>query len=129
MVMAGIGNLLPDSPEAPESTPTPTASASATVASSPTMEVLDHTDVLRSKIEPLADLIISAEQNGNQIEVKTSIVDPRGDDGSEEAEQAVAICREARELDESASVLVTELDGTVFAKYQPNAGDSRCSEF
>ncbi|WHP18805.1 hypothetical protein [Cellulomonas sp. ES6] len=68
------------------------------------------------------------ETEPGRFEIQTSIVDPRGDDGSPEAQEAIAICQAA--VDAGATyVAVFEADGTHFVLYgHPSAPPGACGE-
>ena len=86
--------------------------------------------------EPWADAITSAvETEPGRLEVSTTIVDPRGDDGSPEAQLAIAVCEAAVGLlegagaGEGAYVAVFEDDGTHFVLYgHPRVTEGECTE-
>jgi hypothetical protein len=95
-------------------TPKPTASAS-------TSDPTDLTARLQGAGEVWSDKVLKVRKTGaRSYEVTTTVVDPRGRDGSPAATEALAICRAtlaaAKDDDvDSPTVRVLEADGTTFA--------------
>ncbi|WP_146071722.1 hypothetical protein [Cryobacterium sp. Y50] len=79
-----------------------------------------------------AALVTSAEEVApGELEIETSIVDPRGDNGSAEALSAITICEAATNLEGTTFVRVAEDDGTSFVMYSPDspAALDQCTEY
>lgn len=131
--------------ETVETTPTPTPTAEATTEPAPTETTetetaaaeTDWTDdlVAAGSGQPWADQVTSAiETEPGRMEISMTIVDPRGEDGSPEAQQAVAACEAAVDLLEDAgaaevNVAVFEDDGTHFVLYgHPRVTEGECGE-
>ncbi len=70
------------------------------------------------------------ETEPGRMVVSTTIVDPRGDDGSPEAQQALGVCQAALALLGSTvtNIRVDEADGTGFVLYGPPVG-AACEEY
>lgn len=74
------------------------------------------------------------ETEPGRVEVRTTIVDPRGDDGSPAARQAIAVCEAAVDLltergAKKPYVSVMEEDGTTFVLFgHPMVPDGECGE-
>lgn len=126
--------------ETSEDTRTAGEVAASAYAESP--EAADDVDLTADLTvgQPWADAVTSAIQTDpNRVEVDTTIVDPRGENGSPEAQQAIAICQgTVAWLQEQGAVephvRVMEADGTTFAVYSQTAvGDlvpaQECSEY
>lgn len=103
---------------APTVTITATVDTTSDMPADPTQGFLDA-----NKREPWASKIIDVEQTGaDSFRVRTSIVDPRGRDGSPEASEAIRICRATIEFAQAAGiekpgVHVAEADDTVFVVF------------
>lgn len=115
--------LLAGCSSAADETPTATTASTSSAPAS-----ADVTDQIREAVGSYANLITSAEEpEPGRIEVGTSIVDPRGDDGTPEAEQAVGICQRLKNANPDAtSIVVYEQDGTTFAIFGSSWPD--CTE-
>lgn len=100
----------------PEPAPTVTETVTVTpepedTGSAPGEEV-DRTDEIR---EIAGDSVREAvETSTGQIVITTSIIDPRGEDGSPEARQAVEICEAVQQELGVPFIRVEESDGTTF---------------
>jgi len=71
----------------------------------------------------------ATETEAGRISVETTIVDPRGDAGSAEAESALEICEAAAALDGVTYVNVMEADGTTFVLFgHPSVPEGECGE-
>lgn len=107
----------------PSTTDPAPAPTSTDAAAAPTS--VDRTAELQ---QVAGDQVLKAvETEPGRIEVSTSIVDPRGDDGSAEAQAAIAICQAAVGLG-ATYVSVLEEDGSTFVLYgHPTYGDV-CTE-
>ncbi|MGP9034897.1 hypothetical protein ACT17S_17730 [Glutamicibacter mysorens] len=69
------------------------------------------------------------ETEPGRISVETSLVDPRGEDGSAEAKQAIEICEAAAGLDGVTYVSVLEEDGTNWVLFgHPAVPEGECAE-
>lgn len=125
-----------------ESTPTVTASAQAVESPSPSLTPTssqapsadgssDLLDQLRAALPAdLAAEVTSAElESGSFARVATTLVDPRGDDGSPAAQQAIAICEAAAALEGVTDVNVAEADGTSWILFgHPMVPEGACGE-
>lgn len=61
----------------------------------------------------LASAVTSAElEGGSFLRIATTLVDPRGDDGSPAAQQAISICEQARTIEGVEDINLAEADGT-----------------
>ena len=71
----------------------------------------------------LATLTTATETEPGRVEVATTITDPRGDNGSPEAQEAIAVCQATVALlgDTAVYVRVLESDGTSFVLYSVDA--------
>ncbi len=103
----------------PTPTPSPTPAPATTTEPAPepvaTAPAKTFVDQIRDDVGSYANLITSAEETEpGRIEVGTSIVDPRGDNGSPEAQQAIAICEAVMIATGASYVNVAEEDGTTF---------------
>ena len=105
-----------ESPAAAESSPSEVVEVESSTPVAPSGE--DITAEIVAALQPVdAAMVTSAARDGNAIDVQTTIVDPRGDDGSPEAVQAVAICDQVlAAFPETSSISVLEADGTTFAQ-------------
>lgn len=97
----------------------------------------DQTKALRSLANGAAwadSLTAATITEPGRLEVATTLVDPRGDDGSPEAQEAIAICEAAVSLleDQDVSdpyVSVLEDDGTTWILYgHPMVPEGECGE-
>lgn len=71
----------------------------------------------------------ATETEPGRIEVETSIVDPRGDDSSPEAQIAVQVCEMTSKLPDVNYVNVKEVDGTSFVLFgHPLVPEGECGE-
>ncbi|MGX5715512.1 hypothetical protein [Arthrobacter sp. MAHUQ-56] len=69
------------------------------------------------------------ETEPGRIRIETSIVDPRGADGGEEAKSAIAICQSVVSLFGPSYVSVLEDDGTNFVLFgHPTVPSGACAE-
>lgn len=105
----------------PVASPAPSEEPSITEASEPaeepaTVSKPDRTQQLKDANPGASwlDYVTTAiETEPGRVTVETTLVDPRGDDGSPEAETAIAICEAAVALDSTiTNVTVAEQDGT-----------------
>ena len=69
----------------------------------------------------------AVESEPGRYEVETTIVDPRGEEGSDEAKAAIAICSAVVDLG-ATYVRVLEQDGTTFVIYAPAQYGEKCVE-
>lgn len=118
VVIGGISAVLGigDSDEA-DPTPTPLAETQRS-------EPEDITDWVKGARPDKADLVTSATRDDTGfIEVQTSITDPRGDDLSPEAADALAICVGIADQGETRGRIL-EADGTTFVTLR----DGVCAE-
>lgn len=101
-----------------------------TVKASAPEESNDVTADVKKAAGSAGDAIIKAEETEEgRISVETTLVDPRGDDGSTEAKQAIEICEAAKDLDGITYVSVLEKDGTSWVLFgHPAMPKGECSE-
>lgn len=94
----------------------------------------DRTEEMRSGNPGAAwldSLIQADETEPGRVLVSTTIVDPRGDEGTVEAQSAIAVCEAAVALlgDSAVAVTVYEEDGTTFVLFgHPSVPDGECGE-
>ena len=103
-------------------TPEPSA-AQASPSDDEGIAVANVTEAVKAAVGGNALLIVSAKQEGEagHMEIQTTILDPRGEDGGDAAAKAVAIC-EAVVADMAPTGLrVLEGDGTTFVAWMENA--------
>lgn len=104
---------------APTPTPEPTPTAEAPAPVDRTAELL-----AANPDAPWATSLASVlEVEPGRVDVATTIADPRGDDGSPEAQTAIAVCQATVTLlgDTGTYVRVYEADGTSFVLYSVDA--------
>jgi hypothetical protein len=76
--------------------------------------------VAESEISTAAQALVggsvtaATETEPGRVQLDTTIVDPRGDDGSPEALEALDLCEQAKAIPGVAHVSVLEADGTSF---------------
>lgn len=69
------------------------------------------------------------EAEPGRLSIDTSVIDPRGEDGSNEAKIAIAICESAVQFSQPSYVAVKEKDGTRFVLYgHPSVQQDACTE-
>lgn len=105
------------------------AKPEASIASSAV--AVDRTADLQATLSPdTAELVVTAaEPEAGRVNVETTLVDPRGDAGSAEAESALVICEAAAHLDGVTYVSVAEADGTTFVLFgHPSVPEGECGE-
>ncbi|UKA77333.1 hypothetical protein [Arthrobacter sp. FW306-07-I] len=69
------------------------------------------------------------ETEPGKIRIETSLVDPRGADGSEEAKSAITICESVVSLFGPSYISVLENDGTTFVLFgHPTVPSGACAE-
>lgn len=109
----------------PEPTKVPATAESVAPA-----EAKDMTADVRDAAGTAGDAITKAEETEpGRISVETSLVDPRGEDGSTAAKQAIEICEAAAGLDGVTYVSVLEEDGTSWVLFgHPSVPKGECSE-
>jgi hypothetical protein len=106
-----------------EATPEPAASAPAT--SAPTAD-----SAIATAAQALVGRSVTAatETEPGRIQLDTTIVDPRGEDGSPEALEALDLCEQAKAIPGVTLVSVMEADGTSFVLAgHPSYGEN-CTE-
>lgn len=101
-----------------ETSPTP-KDTSAPIASVKTVDRLADLKKANSDSGWLGDVKTVEQSSADRLDIETSIVDPRGSDGSPAAKEATRVCRAAVRLLKSEgvkkpSVSVKEDDGTTF---------------
>lgn len=88
----------------------------------------DRTEEVRAASGDWAPSVHRAiETEPGRITVETTISDPRGENGSQQAQAAIAICEAAVSLG-AAHVVVYEADGTSFVLYGHPAYGDVCTE-
>lgn len=111
----------PKATPTPASTPIPTPSLTPTPAASapPVPTDVDRTADVRSVA---GERVTRATENyPGEFVVYTDIVDPRGDDGSAEALEAIAICESVRSQLGGTNISVREADESTFVTFNPTA--------
>lgn len=110
------------------STPAPAESPAPTTAE---VEAKDVTVDVKKAAGNMSSLIVSAEETEpGRIEVQTTIVDPRGEDGSRPALDAVRLCNKVVEMGGLTNVDILEKDRTTFAVYGVSiVNDGKCGEY
>lgn len=110
-----------------ESEPTASPSPSETVAE---VEAKDMTAEVKKAAADAGEVIVKAEETEpGRISVETSLVDPKGTDGSAEAQTAIQICEATAALDGVTYVSVLEKDGTSFVLFgHPAVAEGECAE-
>jgi hypothetical protein len=99
--------------------------SAAPQASSPVAGTADRTADLHASV---GDIVLSAvETEPGRLEVETTITDPRGDAGSPEAREAIAVCEAARDLGYE-HVRVSEADGSTFVVAGHPSYGAACAE-
>ncbi len=112
----------------PQSAPDTGAAAPSVISvpAAPSASATFATDLAGPVNEALSnvDTVSGIEQTGSaSVQVNTTIVDPRGEDGSAEAAEALAVCETAAAaVDGIQSLTVNEADGTGLALYRTDAG-------
>jgi ABC-type glycerol-3-phosphate transport system substrate-binding protein len=102
-----------------------------TATTEPAAMSVDRTaDVKAELAEATAALVTRAtETEPGRIEVETTIVDPRGDDSSPEAQIAMQVCEMTAKLPDVKYVNVKEADGTSFILFgHPLGPEGECGE-
>lgn len=100
----------------------------ATTSSAPTSEsaAIDITDKLK---DAAGNASITALLEDGRVTIETNLVDPRGEDGSPEAQHAIEICEAAAALDGVSNVNLYEADGTTWILFgHPMAEEGKCTE-
>jgi hypothetical protein len=132
-----VSGCSPSAPQKAPSAATPTHAITSQAAAAPdsipsATNGLDRTADFRTakKDAPWLDKIKSVtEAEPGRIRIETSVVDPRGADGSEEAKSAIAICESAITLFGPSYVSVLEDDGTSFVLFgHPSVPKGACTE-
>ncbi|RII94563.1 hypothetical protein [Clavibacter californiensis] len=106
-----------------EAAPEPAALAPATSAPAADSEISTAAQALVG-----GSVTAATETEPGRLKLDTTIVDPRGDDGSPEALEALALCEQAKAIPGVTDVSVMEADGThfVLAGHPTNGED--CTE-
>ncbi len=78
----------------------------------------------------LASVTIAIQTEPGRVTVETTLVDPRGDDGSPEAQTAIAVCEATVALDSTiTNVTVAEQDGSSWILFgHPSVPVGECGE-
>lgn len=101
--------------------PTETVTETTTGTATPTTEGAqaggDPTEAFLAEFgrERWADKVVEVTREGESIQVRTTIVDPRGPNGSPAAEEVLDVCRAALEMFDPRSLRVMEADDSTFA--------------
>ncbi|GAA1124976.1 hypothetical protein [Citricoccus alkalitolerans] len=117
ILSAGCSTAAPDSPTQ--------SSTVATTDSQPVSESSGVTELAVAEIErdeyAESNVVTSVTaEDGTSLIAKTTLVDPRGDSGSSEAERATFICEAARRVPGIEKVKVMEAVGTHWIVYGEN---------
>jgi hypothetical protein len=105
--------------------PAPEAAATVPASATPTAESEIATAARALTGGSVTD---AAEIQPGRIQLDTTIVDPRGEDGSPEALEAIGLCEQAMAIPGVMHVSVMEADGTTFVLAgHPSVGDE-CTE-
>ncbi|TFD74644.1 hypothetical protein [Cryobacterium psychrophilum] len=107
----------------------PVDTSSGTTA--PVATVVDRTADVSAALSPeLAAFVTQAEEpETGRINVSTTIVDPRGSNGSADAVTALAICTAVSQLDGIENVSIYEADGTSLVLFgHPSVPAGKCGE-
>lgn len=105
-----------------ETEQTATTSAAPTSASA----AVDVTDKLK---DAAGSAEITALLEDGRVTIETDLVDPRGEDGSPEAQHAIEICEAAAALEGVSNVNLYEADGTTWILFgHPMAVEGECTE-
>jgi hypothetical protein len=122
LVLAGCST---ESAPAPAETTAPAPPAATTPAASN-----DLTDTVKTLADKDGEVITSAiEEEPGRIVVETTLVDPRGKDGSPEAKRALAICEMLASKDDVNYVNIKESDGTSWVLFgHPMVTEGECGE-
>lgn len=118
------------------STVTVTVTAEPTTAEpSPTAEetLLEKLKSANSTEPWLSKVLTVTQVSADQVDVETSIIDPRGDEGSLAAVEAIEVCGAVVEVLEAegesrVKIFVYESDGSTFA-YAGNSSNYECVEY
>ena len=111
------------------SAPAPAPSESKEAAATPVASN-DLTATVKTLAGKDGDVITSAvEEEPGRIIVETTLVDPRGKDGSVEAKRALAICELLASKDDVHYVSLKEADGTHWILFgHPMVTEGECGE-
>lgn len=130
LALAGCSSAEPVEPATDTVTETATATeteAGPTVTETVTETATPKTEAAEAEGDPTeqflaeygrerwADKVIEVTRDSNSVQVRTTIVDPRGRDGSPAASEALDVCRAALDLFDPGSVRVMEADDSTFA--------------
>ncbi len=117
----------------PEPAPTVTETVTATPEpeESETAEASSDDAGLTSEVQEISGdagewVMEVVEQSPGQFEILTMLIDPRGEDGSRDAQDAVAICEAVQEELAATHIRVMESDETTFAMIDQATGE--CAE-
>lgn len=110
----------------------PAPAAATTTAAAPAEEKVDRTAAFK-EANPgaawLGSVNKAVQYESGRLQVDTSVVDPRGADGSEPAMTAVALCKAAvASFPEYANISVMEKDGTHFVLFGHPSYPNGCTE-
>ncbi|GAB3164102.1 hypothetical protein GCM10027059_19560 [Myceligenerans halotolerans] len=100
---------------------------SASLSTEETGDAASLDDVTAELQAAVGDVVTLAEVDGDRLTVQTTIVDPRGDGGSQEAQLALDVCEKSLELGYQ-QVSVMEADGTTFVLAGHPAYGEDCTE-
>lgn len=110
--------------------PEPAPTVTETVTADPELEETEESaageaDLTEEIRKAAGDMVREVTQVGQgQYEISTLIIDPREDDGSPEAQEAIEICETVQqELGAATSIHVLESDDTIFAWIDPDTGE------
>lgn len=120
-----LSGLLLAGCSAPAEEPAPSSPEAASATSEP--PAVDRT----AEVQKVAgDHVLKAEETDpGRIVVETDLVDPRGEDGSPAAQQAIAVCEAVVQLGDVEHVSLMEKDGTSWILYgHPAVPKGECGE-
>lgn len=126
LVLAGCSAPVADTAASVEAvTPVPIASAPTAPPSDPS----DITAEVKAVAPDLESYVVSATvTEPGRVTIESSLVDPRGEDGSPEALLAIQLCNDVVGLGEISHVSIMEKDGTTWILYGHPSYGNTCTE-
>jgi len=127
LLLPALALLLAGCSSSPSTEP---SEAPATVKSETSTAAKDVTAEVQKAAGKAGAAITKAEETEpGRISIETTLVDPRGEDGSAEAKKAIEICEATKDLDGVTYVNVSEKDGTSWVLFgHPSMPKGECSE-
>lgn len=107
-------------PESPAETSPSAAAESHPDPESPTVTELVMAEIEGDEYAESNVVTKVTAEDGTSLTIETTLVDPRGDSGSSEAERATYICEASRRVPGIEEVKVMEADGTHWIVYGEN---------